>query len=92
MAIYTAEFKVEAVKLVIDSNLTLVDAAKRLGMPMKTLVFGGAGGGLLGECRRIKAAVASGSCISARTRCQGRARQPQKLGACGARSKSLGGG
>jgi hypothetical protein len=31
MASYTAEFKVEAVKLVIDNNLTLVDAAKRFG-------------------------------------------------------------
>ena len=37
MAIYTPEFKVEAVKLVIDNNLTLVDAVRRLGMPMKTL-------------------------------------------------------
>lgn len=34
---YTPEFKAEAVKLVIDNNLTITDAAQRLGMSMKTL-------------------------------------------------------
>lgn len=37
MTNYTPEFKAQAVKLVIDNNLTLTDAAQRLGMPMKTL-------------------------------------------------------
>jgi transposase len=34
---YTSEYKAEAVKLVMDNNLTLTDAAARLGMSMKTL-------------------------------------------------------
>lgn len=34
---FTAEFRAEAVKLVIDQQLTVPEAAKRLGMPAKTL-------------------------------------------------------
>ncbi len=34
---FTAEFRAEAVKLVIDQQLSVPEAAKRLGMPAKTL-------------------------------------------------------
>jgi hypothetical protein len=38
MAIYTPEFKVEAVKLVIDNNLTLLDAVRRRGYADEDIV------------------------------------------------------
>lgn len=34
---YTAEYKAESVKLVLEQKLGVTEAAKRLGMPMQTL-------------------------------------------------------
>jgi transposase len=36
-AIYTKEYRVQAVKLVLEEGLGVLDASKRLGMPLATL-------------------------------------------------------
>jgi transposase len=36
-AIYTKEYRAEAVKLVLEQGLGVLDASKRLGMPLATL-------------------------------------------------------
>ena len=36
-SVYTAEYRAEAVKLVLDGGLKVIEAASKLGMPKQTL-------------------------------------------------------